>query len=109
MIKHRDVIKFIKTIRESFIGSADVYTRGSCYHFYEILRIAFIDVEPYYYSKHIISKINNRFYDITGEIKDKTLSRRKFKKYTGQHELHKCKFDMYKQLEKYKEIISDSK
>jgi hypothetical protein len=60
---------FISTIRDSFIGSQQVYTEGSCYHFYLILKSVFPNAEPYYDLDHIITKINDKYYDITGEVR----------------------------------------
>lgn len=60
--------EYISTIRNSFSGSVKVYTEGSCYQFYKILKIAFPQAEAYYNSDHVITKIGNRFYDITGEV-----------------------------------------
>lgn len=60
--------KFISTIRDSFIGSQQVYTEGSCYHFYLILKQVFPTAECWYDSDHVITKIENKFYDITGEV-----------------------------------------
>ena len=62
------VESFIATIRDSFIGSQQVYTEGSCYHFYLILKCVYPEAEPYYDADHIITKIGNSFYDITGEV-----------------------------------------
>ena len=63
------VEEFISTIRDSFIGSQQVYTEGSCYHFYLILKTVFPTAEPYYDLDHIITKINDKYYDITGEVR----------------------------------------
>lgn len=62
------VEQFIATIRDSFIGSQQVYTEGSCYHFYLILKNVFPDAKPYYDQDHIITEIDGKFYDITGEV-----------------------------------------
>lgn len=64
-----NVEKFIATVRDSFIGSQQVYTEGSCYHFYLILKQVFPDAQAYYDSDHVITKIDDRFYDITGEVR----------------------------------------
>lgn len=66
--KEQEVEKFIRTIRDSFIGSQQVYTEGSCYHFYLILKQVFPESKAYYDADHIITKIGDKFYDITGEI-----------------------------------------
>lgn len=60
--------KFILTIRDSFIGSQQVYCEGSCYHFYLILKQVFPAAECWYDQSHVITKIDNKFYDITGEV-----------------------------------------
>jgi hypothetical protein len=62
------VEQFIATVRDSFIGSQEVYTRGSCLHFYKILKQVFPDAECWYDQDHILTRIDNRFYDITGQV-----------------------------------------
>lgn len=64
-----NVEEFISTIRDSFIGSQQVYTEGSCYHFYLILKQVFPNAEAYYDLDHVITKISDKYYDITGEIR----------------------------------------
>lgn len=63
------VERFISVVRDSFVGSQQVYTRGSCYHFYLILKEVFPNAEPYYDADHIVTKIDDKFYDITGEVR----------------------------------------
>jgi len=63
------VESFISTVRDSFVGSQQVYTEGSCYHFYLILKEVFPEAQAYYDEDHIITKINGKFYDITGEVR----------------------------------------
>lgn len=67
-----NVDRFISVVRDSFIGSQQVFTEGSCYHFYLILKEVFPDAECWYDQDHVITKIDNRFYDITGEIRANT-------------------------------------
>lgn len=62
------VLGFIKTIRNSFIGADKVYTNGSCYQFYKILKYVFPQANAYYDSDHVITEIDGKFYDITGEV-----------------------------------------
>lgn len=59
---------FISKIRDSFVGSQQVYTEGSCYHFYLILKEVFPEAESWYDQDHILTKIDSKFYDITGEV-----------------------------------------
>ena len=60
---------FISVIRDSFVGSQQVYTEGSCFHFYLILKEVFPDAECYFDEDHAITKIGDDFYDITGKIR----------------------------------------
>lgn len=60
--------QFISVIRDSFVGSQQVYTEGSCYHFHLILKEVFPNANPYYDMDHIITEIDGKFYDITGEV-----------------------------------------
>ena len=67
-----NIESFIAKIRDSFIGSQQVYTEGSCYHFYLILKEVFPDAKCWYDQDHIITEVDGKFYDITGEIKPDT-------------------------------------
>lgn len=66
--KDKDPLLIINTIRDSFIGAEEVYTKGSCYQFYKILKIMFPEAICYYDCYHVITKIGDKYYDITGEI-----------------------------------------
>jgi hypothetical protein len=68
-MKHRKILRFIKAIRESVRGAELIYTHGSCYQFYLILKSIIPEAKAYYNSDHVITKIGERFYDITGEVK----------------------------------------
>lgn len=63
---------FIAAVRDSFIGSQQVYTEGSCYHFYLILKEVFPQAECWYDEDHVLTKIDDKFYDITGEVRKDT-------------------------------------
>lgn len=71
MASKKEVIHFIATIRRSFTGSVLVYTRGSCYQFYKILKAVYPNAIAYYDSNHVITKIGRYYFDITGETKRK--------------------------------------
>lgn len=67
---HKEVINFIKVIRESFGDSSIIYKWGGCYGFYTILKHLFPEAVAYFSDEdhdHILSKINGRYYDIDGE------------------------------------------
>jgi len=63
-----DVIKFITAMRQSFGGAIAVYTMGNCYQFYEILKVVFPEAIAYESGGHVYTKINNKYYDIRGEM-----------------------------------------
>lgn len=65
---HTKIESFIAALRDSFIGSQQVYTQGSCYHLYLILKEVFPEALPYYDGDHVITKIDGKYYDITGEV-----------------------------------------
>jgi len=48
-----------------------IYLNGGCYQFYKFLRVIYPDAEPYFIQTkdHIVTKIGNSYYDITGEVK----------------------------------------
>lgn len=66
------VIQIITHIREKTGHDPDdviaFYTRGGCYQFYRILLSYFPEAEAYYDQDHVITKIGERFFDITGEV-----------------------------------------
>lgn len=65
-----DPVELIDALRLSFEGAVQVYTMGSCYRLYEILKTVFKNAEPWCYKSHshVLTKIDGYFYDITGEI-----------------------------------------
>lgn len=66
-MNHLEILNFIKTIRESFYGSEMIYSNGSCYQFYLILKNIDNNAIAYFKDNHIVTKINNKYYDIYGE------------------------------------------
>jgi len=48
-----------------------IFTRGACYKFYEFLKELFPNAEPYLRKSdknHVVTKIDEKYYDITGEV-----------------------------------------
>ena len=63
---------FIRLIRKSFVGSDVVFTSGSCFRLYEILKAVFPHSKPYIQDgNHVLTKIENQFYDINGYVTPK--------------------------------------
>ena len=48
----------------------NIFSNGSCYNFHLILKCVYPESIPYYNIDHIITKIDNIFYDINGSIED---------------------------------------
>lgn len=63
-------VEFIRSLRESFNGSEIVYTQGSCYQLYLILKGLYPEAEAYYddIEGHVYTKIGDKLYDIYGEL-----------------------------------------
>ena len=71
-LSHERILTVIQSIRESFVGSVTVYTQGSCWYFYNILKQVFdnYNVEPYQdLGFHVVAKIEGKCYDINGEVR----------------------------------------
>ena len=72
MESHDIIIKFINTFKGKYKDEiVYVFTNGQCYWFSFILKERF-NGEIWYVPvhNHFITKINERFYDITGEVID---------------------------------------
>lgn len=67
-IENKQLEDLISQIRDSFDGSIEVYTKGSCIKFCMILQTVFPNGVILYNSDHAIFELNGRFYDITGEV-----------------------------------------
>jgi len=66
-------IIIIDALRKSDSYIINIFKEGSCYKFYEFLRVIYPNAMPYINSKenHIVTKINSTLYDITGKITGK--------------------------------------
>lgn len=75
MVSSKRIIAIIKALRDSDEFIQDIFTRGSCFKFYEFLAVLFgpENVEPYFSldKAHVVSKIGGRLYDIRGMVKRK--------------------------------------
>lgn len=47
----------------------DIYTKGSCYNLYVILKHVYPQAVAYGDEDHIITEIDGKYYDITGEVR----------------------------------------
>lgn len=69
------VDSIIAAIRNSFNDAVKVYTEGSCFQFYLIIKSICPYAEPWYDSivGHVYAKVGDKFYDINGQLKDEEL------------------------------------
>ncbi len=65
---HEQILLFLAELRDAFPGSEEVFTRGSCFRLYRMLRVICPDAECWYDMDHAITRIGGRWYDITGEV-----------------------------------------
>ncbi len=65
---HDYAIFFIDTVRNSFPNAVEIYAKDNCYKFHLILKAVFPSASYYRNSTHVITKIRDRYYDITGEV-----------------------------------------
>tara|TARA_R110000851_G_scaffold96879_1_gene210100 strand:- start:69 stop:392 length:324 start_codon:yes stop_codon:yes gene_type:complete len=63
--------KFLKELRDSADIQSKIFTKGSCFRLYKVLKVVFPDAKPYWsdIDNHCITKIEGEFYDIGGIIK----------------------------------------
>lgn len=76
------VDKFLKELRDSADIQFKIFTEGSCFRLYMILKIIFPKAEAYWsdLDNHCITKIEEEFYDIGGIIKDSYIEDRSYYK-----------------------------
>lgn len=70
MNKKSKILHIIYLIRESHPMMVDIYTQGSCLNFHLLLRAIFPEAKPYDNVDHVISKIDDTYYDINGIVRD---------------------------------------
>ena len=68
MTKHQEVLQFIIRIQACFPGSIQHCRYGYCFEFADLLLDRFPEGKKYYDEDHMITKIEDNYYDITGEV-----------------------------------------
>ena len=71
MTKKREILNFISNIRNSHPLIKDIFLYGSCLNFFLILKSVYPNAIPYYNIDHVITKIDDTYYDITGVVNSK--------------------------------------
>lgn len=69
IVQFTEILKTIELIRDSFNGSEEVYTRGSCVKLCMILKHLYPGGNILYDSNHAIFEYDGKFYDIKGFAK----------------------------------------
>lgn len=67
---HEAVIKLIMEVRNANPIMVDVFTKGSCFNFFMMLRAVYPEAQAYYsqIEGHVITKIEEWYYDINGPV-----------------------------------------
>lgn len=68
IITHNEILSTIEVIRDSFEGSVDVYTKGSCVKFAMILLKIFPKGRILYDLNHALFECDGMCYDINGYV-----------------------------------------
>lgn len=78
-----------------------IFTKGGCFNFFLILRAVYPEAEAWYDRDHVVTKIDNKFYDINGVIKN-TEKYLKFTQYFDKKGTSKLALE-FQNLDKWKE------
>jgi len=92
--RHKFILGFIRTIRDSSPISVRTYTRGGCYHFHKILQSLYPEAIAYCEGgdpiiEHVVTEISGKYYDIRGEYADAS----KLRKMTEENHKRAEKFE----------------
>lgn len=76
------ITEFLKELKHSYHKNEIIYTQGSCFRLYSILKTIFPEAVPYYsiLEGHWITEIDGKYYDINGEINSEYIADKKFEK-----------------------------
>lgn len=78
---------FLKDLRESSDRMYDIFTTGSCFRLYLILKHFYPEAEPYWsdVDGHTLVKIDNCFYDIGGRVDKNYVKSKSYFKIDNKH------------------------
>ena len=68
MTKHTQILNTIGEIRRSHSEMTNIYLNGSCLNMFCILRSIYPQAKAWFNIDHVITEIDGRFYDITGQV-----------------------------------------
>lgn len=92
------VKEFLKELKSSYHKNEMIYSEGSCFRLYSILKTVFSKASPYYSSLdgHWITEIDGSFYDINGEINLEYIADKKYEKIIDERILASAYIPTYK-------------
>lgn len=61
-------LDIITPLRESHSKMVDIFTKGSCWNLFVILRRIFPGARAFYNGDHVITFYRGKYYDISGEV-----------------------------------------
>lgn len=70
-MKHDQIIQFLAELRNSHKDMTNIFLYGSCVSLFSMLKALNPEAVSWYNLEHVITEINGRFYDITGEVSNK--------------------------------------
>lgn len=78
---------FLKELRDSADIQHNIFTQGSCFRLYLILKSVFPDAEAHWsdLDNHCIIKVDNEFYDIGGKLSEKYITHSNYNKIPTEH------------------------
>lgn len=68
MADHHQVMHFLAELRAAVPDAVARFTQGGCFQLHLLLRALDDTAEPWYDADHVITRIGDRFYDITGPV-----------------------------------------
>jgi len=66
--RHSEIYKFLEAFRACVDNAEEIYTKGKCYEFHLIMKSIWSEAIPYTNGDHIISRIGNSYWDVTGKV-----------------------------------------
>jgi len=95
MNRQAEILELIGELRGSHTEMEHIFLNGRCFNLYLLLRRIYPQSIPWYNSDHIITEIDGKYYDITGQVSNKN-----YQKLTDVHK-GKSLSRVVKQLKKH--------
>lgn len=67
-MKHFHVLAFLNCVRELHPEIEHACLHGKCFRLYMLLASCWPEAEPWYDGNHVITKIDEKYYDIRGQV-----------------------------------------